>query len=298
MKIPRRSNRPSSSHFLAPSRLRGNLLFLLLPAVCATVLWAAPPAWWSDPQTQILNTTNSTEDNYAPANLGQLKHVARQARTHLDATLPGGAGTAIDTLVTGFGGNLTAEQREANYAPINLGQLKAVAKPFYDRLILFQYDTKTNLIAHGYPTSWASTYPWNPATPLDENYAPANIGQLKLAFSFDLSAPAGQLPDWWQRYYFNGQTGIFPNALSPAGDGLTNLQKYVMGLNPGITDSDGDVMPDVYEIANGLNPRINDLLLDLDSDLVPNREDARPNDSSIGRLTITIASPTDGGTIP
>jgi len=235
----------------------GLLLFLMLVSV--PVLLALPPAWWSEPQTQVLDPINpaTTTDNYAPANLGQLKHVAKQAKAHLDSHLPDGSGLTIDTLVAGFGGNLTVEQREANYAPINLGQLKSVAKPFYDRLLEFQYDTKANLIDRGFPSSWTSNYPWNPATAVAENYAPANLGQLKAVFSFDLSAPVGQLPEWWQRYFFNGQIGISPNGDSDR-DGLSNLIELTAGTSPTNLDSDGDGLPDGFEIFIGSDPAQSD----------------------------------------
>lgn len=242
MKFPRRNRH--FFHFFASLRLRGSLLSLLLSATCATVLWAAPPAWWSDPQTKILDTANpaTLEDNYAPANLGQLKHAAKQAKAHLDANLPGGAGTAITTLVTGFGSNLTAEQRDANYAPINLGQLKAVAKPFYDRLLSAGYDTKANLIAHGYPANWAFNYPWNPATPAEDNYAPANIGQLKAAFSFNLSgfdSDGDGLPDSWEV-----ANGLDPN----------NSDENHNGRADGLDDFDGDGVANGQERADETDP--------------------------------------------
>ncbi len=45
-----------------------------------------------------------------------------------------------------------------------------------------------------------------------------------------ISHDGSGLPDWWELKYF-GQTGIDPYA-SAAGDGLSNLQKFQMGLNP------------------------------------------------------------------
>jgi len=257
MKIHLRSNRPF--HFFAALRLRGKLLFFLLPAICVTALWAAPPAWWS--QQQVLDSLHpaSVDDNYAPANLGQLKHVAKQAKAHLDASLPGGAGTAIDTLVTGFGGNLTTEQRDANYAPINLGQLKAVAKPFYDRLLSAGYDTKANLIAHGYPATWGFDYPWNPTTPAEDNYAPANLGQLKIAFSFDASTlvppvdtDGDGIPDNLESAY-----GTDPLKFSSGNNGTSDGWWISHGLDPfsdTITDTDGDGRSDAQEFLDGTDP--------------------------------------------
>ena len=57
-----------------------------------------------------------------------------------------------------------------NYYPVNVGQLKSVAKPFYDRLIEEDY---------------ANLYPWTSTTNDDGDYALANLGQLKRVFSFD-----------------------------------------------------------------------------------------------------------------
>ena len=182
---------------------------LLLGTPFVPPAYAPNPAWWSDPATRILNNAPGvTPDNFAVANLGQLKHVATMAKTYLDQQLStvGGAGPVIEALVASFipvGGH-TTDSRAGNYAPINLGQLKAVAKPFYDRLISLGINTRESLIAHGYPSisngaaaDWAYAYPWNPNDPWNSpspngqqvdksiNLAPVNIGQLKIVFSFD-----------------------------------------------------------------------------------------------------------------
>jgi len=110
-----------------------------------------------------------------------------------------------------------------------------------------------------------------------------------------------------QRYlFYKYAVGIYPYALAVSdptgdadGDGLTNVQEVtVYRTDPTNADSDGDVQSDGYEIANGLNPNLNDTAADLDSDGVPNKEDARPNNSAIGRLTITIIAPLNGVTVP
>ena len=46
---------------------------------------------------------------------------------------------------------------------------------------------------------------------------------------------ANGIPDWWENYYF-GTTGIDPLA-SYANDGISNLMKYALGLNPLVTFS-------------------------------------------------------------
>src|SRR5690625_745907 len=164
------------------------------------------PGWWENPSTAIIDS-EAVVNNYAPVNLGQLKHVAAMAREHLDEKLSavGGAGSSVNALIDNFD-----IETSANFSPVNLGQLKAVAKPFYDRLIQVGYDTRGNLQARGYGSEWLEDYPWDPNTLPSENYAPANIGQLKMVFSFDLSDfspdPGGTdpygIPDAWKVAYF------------------------------------------------------------------------------------------------
>ncbi len=101
------------------------------------------------------------------------------------------------------------------------------------------------------------------------------------------------IPDYWESFY-----GLSPSSANahPPGDGLSYLQKYQMGLNPLLTDSDGDGisdydsvftygtnalkndsdgdgMPDGWEIAHGLNARVNDAGDDADLDGLSNLEE-------------------------
>lgn len=187
----------------------------LLPLLCLkilifpAILLPQGPDWWYEYDV----VTGGPADDYAAANQGQLKHIAAMARLHLEAQLDGhgGAGSAIDVLVAGF-----VAQTDDNLSPINLGQLKAVAKPFYDRLLAVGIDTNNNLIDRGYPSGWDHYYPWDPATPVEENYAAANIGQLKMVFSFAIpdsydpgTAPADEygIPDVWKLAHF-GTTDV------------------------------------------------------------------------------------------
>ena len=147
------------------------------------------PEWWTEPDTRIIQP-GRISDNYAAVTLGQLKHVAKQARDYLEISGNGGAGSVINALVESFetyDANDPTQDPQKFYAPVNLGQLKAVAKPFYDRLESLDYNTKTNLILRGYPRDWPYDTPWDPNTPVEENYSMANLGQLKMVFSFDFS---------------------------------------------------------------------------------------------------------------
>ncbi|MCC5841103.1 MAG: hypothetical protein JJT96_13380 [Opitutales bacterium] len=163
------------------------LCLALVPAFSA-----AGPNWWK--QYGILDPTQEG-DNFSPLNVGQLKFVATQARAYFDAYLPGGAGHEIHELIDSFGTGSDLD----HFAPANVGQLKAVAKLFYDRLADSPLADLVypRLIAAGlYPDQITSTtvvYPWAVETNYTDHYRPANIGQLKIVFSFDLT-PALTLP--------------------------------------------------------------------------------------------------------
>lgn len=73
------------------------------------------------------------------------------------------AGTNVNSMVTGFA-------ISNNYRAVNMGQVKNVAKPFYDRLI---------------EAGLTNQYPWAGAATTN-NHAAANIGQVKNVFNFSL----------------------------------------------------------------------------------------------------------------
>jgi hypothetical protein len=184
--------------------------FLFLGAVITTLILAlvafgAAPAWWSDTgNSTAFIDANATVNNYAPLNVGQLKNVATKAKTYLDnkLSLIGGSGPDITAMVNGFTTNGTLD-----YQTANLGQLKAVAKPFYDRLLSIGYNTTANLISQGYAGNYTGVYPWVITTPTAQNYAPANLGQLKMTFSFNLTTylttdtDGDGVPDYLEAYY-------------------------------------------------------------------------------------------------
>ncbi len=143
---------------------------LSLCAVALTAAAATYPSWWTDREVVI---NGAQPADYSPANLGQLKWFATNACDELEQHVPGGAGPEIWELVRGF-------SKTGNNVPVNLGQLKRVVAPFYDRLR-----------AKGYPDD----YPWTETTADDANYAAANIGQLKNCFSFDLTTMQGYTED-------------------------------------------------------------------------------------------------------
>ncbi len=199
------------------SAVRSHRLLLVLVCLLPLLALATPPTWWSD--REVLDT-NTAKNDYGPANQGQLKNIATQAYAEMQAKLPASVwntpeGQALSALTVSW-----KSAQGDDYLPINQGQLKAVAKEFYDVLI---------------QTSYAYAYPWTTTTTDDANYAPANIGQVKNTFAFDLSgnttdSDKNGLPDSWEITYF-GQIGVDPDA-DPDGDGLTNLQEYQNNTNP------------------------------------------------------------------
>lgn len=224
------------------SRLRSVLLARLVAGVSLVVflngitLATSPippdkptsyPAWWFERDViKRVNPANTVPhwanldypnpDDYAVANLGQLKQVAAQAAAELNAHLPGGAGADINALVGAWsvaGGN------RDDYHVLNLGQLKAVAKPFYDRLIAVRF---------------TKTYPWASGSPSDD-WAAANLGQVKSLFSFDVAKSTlnTRLPDWWISAWRLGSVTDASIAISdPDGDNISNLDEFLNGTDP------------------------------------------------------------------
>ena len=236
------------------------------------------PQWWID--SGVVNQ-QATVNDYAAANAGQLKWMATKAADHLDAGLPGGAGPEVTDLVTGF---LPVN----NYQVINLGQLKNVAKPLYDRLI-----------EEGYTDS----YPWTETTADDVNYAVANLGQMKTVFNFDLLLDTDEdgLADWWETMHFGGLTGQTGQD-DPDEDGLANCDELSNATDPQDADTDDDTLPDGWECRYGLNPHDSgDVGGDPDGDTLTNLQEYQKGLSPIARdyrleiETVTHGSVTGGG---
>ncbi len=197
---------------------------------------AQAPSWWT---TRGVLDTNSAVKDYAPANIGQLKWFATNAAGEIEANLPGGAGSNVINLVSGLAAT-------GNFHAVNLGQLKYVAQPFYDRLI-----------EEGYTNS----YPWTSATGDDADFTPANLGQLKKVFDFDVTfdGDSDSLPDWWEIHWFGDTTNAAAGDVDS--DGLSNLGEYQQQTDPTDSDSDDDALSDGDEVnVYGTDP------LDPDSD--------------------------------
>jgi len=184
---------------------------------------------------------------------GNLSGSAVNAADEMATNLPGGAGTGIQARVSEF-------SPSNNYVGVNLGQLKYVSEPFYVRLIQEQY---------------TNSYPWSTnSTGDDANYSPANIGQLKNVFSFDVMADPDEdgMPDWWEMVYFGTLTNASGGDCD--GDGLANSAEFVAGSDPTDSDTDDDGMTDDWEVEYDLDVRDSaDASEDADGDTFSNLEE-------------------------
>ncbi|MES2466127.1 MAG: N-acetylmuramoyl-L-alanine amidase [Verrucomicrobiota bacterium] len=255
---------------------------------------SAEPQWWSAPGTGIWAAGPVNVENARPLNVGQLKHVASQARTYLDNVLQpwGGAGTAITTLTTQFQGNSTnpltpVADRAENAAPVNVGQLKQVAELFYDRLAELELNAgmETAFRLGGVSSlrpGKSYTVPWLNNLPSAENAGIATIGQLKMAFGFEVDLDNDGVLDAFEWAMINATstdawvslvdiTALLLDADSD-GDGITNAREFTLKFNALLADSDGNGTRD-------LDPEtLKDPYYDSDGDGLANGLDAVPED--------------------
>lgn len=222
------------------------LTALALVPVC---LWAAAPEWWTQ---RGVTDPAATADDYAVANQGQVRHIARQAYEEMKEKLPGGAGATLDALWA------APPAGADDYIAVNLGQLKNTARPFHDRLI---------------EAGLASAYPWTASAYPADDYALANIGQVKNLFAFGLpSAPViidtdqDGIPDDEEAAH-----GTDPRKYSSGGNGAPDGWWIAHGLSPfspAGQDTDGDGRSDAQEFLDGTDP--------LTPDSAPNPSAAAP----------------------
>lgn len=210
-----------------------------LLAVCAVVV-AEPPAWWI---TRGVIDANAVSHDYRVANQGQAKWFATNAYEEMQAMLPGGAGTGVAALVQGF-------SPSNNGAVLNIGQLKYVATPFYQRLM---------------ELGLTNAFPWTTHTTEDDaDFMPALQGQLKTAFELVISALVDSdgdgLADEWELAVFGGLDWPYLSDLD--GDGWDVMTECRYRTSPVAMDTDADGVPDFADSHPTLSS-------DIDNDGLP-----------------------------
>lgn len=177
---------------------------LLTIAACIAMIVPAgsmPPAWWSTGTPPVIDPA-ATANSHAPANIGQAKWMAKNALAALRA-VDDAAADLVETDLVGadlVNPNLAAAGKiianwdppsnaagqAAQRAPLLIGQLKAIADPFYRNLSSSNatwLNSELQLNGTKDPGNPMNFFPWTSATEDDNNKAVATIGQLKAVFS-------------------------------------------------------------------------------------------------------------------
>ena len=256
----------------APQRSWLSHILTLLLLVSGVTLSADPPEWWllADASNHAVIDPTATDSNpRAAANIGQAKFMAKQALDALRDQLPTVAAEVMADLV-GVGKPIAtfavpaqpdAAWHENQKAPLLVGQLKAIAEPFYKRLNdaapqWLQTEREANKTQFG-----GSIVPW--PTPSEvNNHAMATIGQLKAVFAlhFDQDSDADFASDLQNCFV----TGSLTSSTIPP-----ELMTYLLTSGG---DYDGDGIDNATEIANGTNP----FDADSDHDGIPDGQDSQP----------------------
>ncbi|MFD0894237.1 hypothetical protein KBB96_09500 [Luteolibacter ambystomatis] len=239
-----------TGHLSARTRL---LLPALLAASITTPAPAVAPTWWSNGTPPVIDPA-ATPENHGVANIGQAKWVAKNALETLRSVVPDVA-EQVEADLVGSGKPLaswdapvTQAEKDAQRAPLLIGQLKAIAAPFYARIHAVAPDWLATERDYYEMPSTGTFYPWTATTADDQNKAVATIGQLKAVFSLDFTvdretgADADGLPDLWEYRWFQQlhAAGTGDND----GDGISNADEITNGTDPNKADSDGDGLPD------------------------------------------------------
>ncbi|WP_346189740.1 LamG-like jellyroll fold domain-containing protein [Rubritalea halochordaticola] len=223
---------------------------LLMPVLTTGLATASEPAWWSE---KGVTDTNAGTNNFGVANIGQAKWMATKALEKLNEVAPLLA-SQVDTSVVfpDAPQNPDASWYEQQKKALNLGQLKSIAYPFYQ--VLPEAWVAGQMTQNGI-SNWTGPFPWDAATPVEDNLKVANVGQLKLVFGlrFGESLDGDQTADLRELVYF-GTTQLDLDLSQ------TEWDQVFSQPDPMVRDLDGDGLSDAIEIASGLDP------LSIDSD--------------------------------
>ena len=170
-------------------------------------------------------------------------------------------------------GVLDASQTSDDFAAVNTGQLKNMAKQ-----AMFELDAKipggAGAAIHALVDAWPSQtvgrddfaavntgqvkaiaklfydrlnqsgyalpYPWNSESPENDDFVAVNVGQLKTVFAFCVDcAPTADtdmdgLPDWWEMSKWGNLTSA-GGSDDPDSDGLSHRLEFLLQTDPNTT---------------------------------------------------------------
>ncbi|MDB6080636.1 MAG: hypothetical protein JWO82_4383, partial [Akkermansiaceae bacterium] len=165
-----------------------------------------PPRWWGE--GEVARVTEAKGDEVAT--LGQGRVMAKGALAALREVIPK-LGDAVegdlvgkDKAVPGWGKpKADSEAAQALAGPLTRGQLKGLARPFYDRLHDYAPDwLGLRLQENGADQAGGRRYPWGEGDGNDG--APVKVGELKAVFALDFAADNEKepvtdgIPDLWE----------------------------------------------------------------------------------------------------
>ncbi len=165
--------------------------------------------------------------------------------------------------------SLTVPSTPENFAKqkqvLLVGELKAIADPFYRRLnsaMPLWLNQQRMMNGTQDPANPTNIFPWTSATNDDSNKAVASVGQLKAVFTLPFDEDINF-------YYGSG-----PLVSDTNNDGIVDPLAILFRFSSSLNDTDGDGIANAVEVANGTNP----LLADSDGDGVGDGADAFPLD--------------------
>lgn len=236
-------------------RFRGDLFLVLGSVYCLGLSLAlgqsspADPEWWSSGSQPVLTQDNAK--NYAPATIGQAKWFTKRALETLDEVVPTVADDIRADLVGATKiipsldppGSPTQAWYDEQKKVLQVGQLKAIAKEFYDALYTTLDNDANEWLKDEmdlYETRQGSGYyPWSGTA---KDYAPANLGQLKAVFAlrFTASLDGDDAPDLLEHAALDTTDFPITEYQDGDGDGKTDIEELQDDLDAEDRDVDGD----------------------------------------------------------
>ncbi len=209
------------------------------------------PEWWKDRGITEEQAGDSAVNNSVPVTLGQLKWVATQTHKELSALLPQGLSFECHSLFADAKAPYEEGYQDwskGNYKVATLGQVKHVAKAFYDELNqISEAWVREQLGSLGHDLNTLGQYPWTDTLDDDSNRSIANLGQLKSIFAFDVRADNEETPD--------GLPDLFEYGLILSDDRLSGLTINDITVDPGDAElSYRDSSTGNWKTLSGITP--------------------------------------------